>query len=192
MLPKKSDTRMTTASTPPVKKKRNQRPTLRQQRVAKKVSEVLRSKKASKDLTMGKILREVGYSETTANSPSLVTNRPSYQEFFSQLIPDEKLREVHEQLLNAVELDNYTMDAKLTDKDITEIVEKIKGCTVRKIVRVKGNKTATVYFYRPDNQTRDKALEKGYRVKGHFAQEKSDTGTKVAIVNVINYGKSER
>jgi len=152
------------------------------------LSEVIRKSKGQKGVTMGKILREAGYSESTAESPSQVTESKGFREMFDILIPDSKLAEKHDELLNAVEIDSYRMDAKLSDEEIEKMVEATKGFKVRKILRTKGEPTVLVYFWRPDNMAIDRALDKGYKIKGHYAAEKQEIEGTITTVNVVKYG----
>lgn len=167
-------------------------PTIKQRIAVEKLSEVIRNSKGQKNITMGKILRAAGYSQETSEKPKLVTERKGFKELFEALITDEKQAKVHDELMSAVELDSYTMSSKLTDKEIEEIVEAMKGFKVRKILRTKGEPKVTVYFYRPDSQSRDKALDKSYKIKGYYSAEKHDMSGTIDVVELTNYGSSKK
>jgi len=162
--------------------------TIRQQIAVQKLSEIVRKSKGQKNITMGKIMRAAGFSEESSLKPKRLTESKGFRELFDKLIPDSLLTERHEQLLGAVELDSYRMDAKLSDEEIEKMVEATKGFKVRKILRTKGEPTVLVYFWRPDNMARDRALDKGYKIKGHYAAEKQEIEGTITTVNVVKYG----
>ncbi len=115
-------------------------------------------------------------------------------------INDDDLVDTHKQLLNSRRLDHMVfplgpkdeknepqanlapeiktiMEAQqelerthLTDEDITQLINEA-NCVLRKIVH--GTNARHVYFWAPDNIARDKALDKGYKLKGVYAPEKS-------------------
>ena len=67
------------------------------------------------------------------------------------------------------EIDDNTMVANgestdLTDKEIIDMLAEL-GCKVKRIVH--GQQARHVYFWSPDNQTRVKATELAYKIKGH-------------------------
>ena len=164
-------------------------PTELQKIAVKKLAELSRKSKGQKNITIGRILREAGYSETVSLSPTKVTESKGFKQLLDEFLPDSKLAAVHDQLLDAKTLDTYQMDAKLTDEEVTKIVEDIKGCKVRKIVRFPKQDTVTVYFYRPDNLTRDRALDKGYKLRGHYAPEKQELD--ITAIKVVKYGSKD-
>ncbi len=168
--------------------------TMMQRIAVEKLAEIVRKSKGQKKVTMGKILRAAGYSEAVANHPTHVTERKGFKELLEELIPDSKISEKLHQQLNSVTLDSYTMSAKMTDKEIEEVVSSIPNCKVRKIVRDKLDKKVHVYFWRPDNLTVDKTLDKLIRIKGHYAPEKSEVehSGEVNVIEVNNYGSSKK
>lgn len=63
----------------------------------------------------------------------------------------------------------------MTDKEIVAMLAET-GCTVKRIVH--GETARHVYFWSPDNNSRNKALDTAYKVKGNYAPEKK------AIINL--------
>lgn len=59
-----------------------------------------------KPKTMGEMLLEAGYSESVADTPSKVTKGKSWQELMDQYLPDDKLAEVHQGLLNSTKIEH--------------------------------------------------------------------------------------
>lgn len=160
--------------------------TTRQFIAAKKLAEIVRKSKGQKNITIGKILREAGYKESVSESPTKVTQSKGFIELLSEYMPDDMVAKAHKDLLNAAKLDSYKMDAKLTDKDIIDIVESVGGCKVRKILRSKSDLFCTVYFWSPDGNSRKAAIDMFNKIKGNYAPEKQEH--KISGVEIIKYG----
>jgi hypothetical protein len=58
---------------------------------------------------------------------------------------------------------------KLTDQEIREMLGEL-GCNVRRIVH--GQQARHVYFWSPDNTTRQKALDMAYNIRGSYAPKR--------------------
>jgi len=71
---------------------RNQAPTRRQEKAFKI--------KMEKGGTMGEILRETGYSPTVIKSPSKVTHTKGWKELMDKYLPEDKLVDKHNYLLD--------------------------------------------------------------------------------------------
>jgi len=160
--------------------------TTRQLIAVKKIAEIVRNSKGQKNVTIGKILRAAGYTDSVSESPTKVTESKGFIELLSEYMPDDMVAKAHKDLLNAAKLDSYKMDAKLNDKEITEIVESVGGCKVRKILRFKTDNFVTVYFWSPDGNSRKAAIDMFNKIKGNYAPEKQEH--KITGVKVINYG----
>ena len=164
--------------------------TNRQLIAVKKLSEILRKAKGQKNVTMGKILKEAGYSDSVSKHPDIVTETKGFKELLEEYLPDALIQQTHKDLLQAARLDEYKMDANLDDKEIQSIVESVPGCKVRKILRFKKDLYVTVYFWAPDGQSRKAAIDMAYKLKGSYAPEKSkiDLGGQLEVVRIKNYG----
>lgn len=149
-------------------------PSIRQRIAVQKLSEVIRNSKGQKHITMGKILKAAGYSEETSKNPDQVTESKGFRQLIEEAVPDLKMAERFGMLTDAVTLDQYKLNASMTDKEVNELVESIPGFKVRRIQRSLLEKYLTVYFWRPDNMTIDKALDKLVKIKGYYAPEKRE------------------
>lgn len=158
------------------------KPTVRQKKVVAKLSENIRTKGKTKSL--GKILRESGYSKRTSEKPKLVTESKGFRELLKDLMPDDKVAQLQADLMESSTLDSYRMDVNLTDKEIAEIVEGIKGCKVRRIFRSKGD--VIVYFWSPDNNTRRAALDMFYKLDSKYPKEKEEGEAATAIKKYLD------
>ncbi len=63
----------------------------------------------------------------------------------------------------------YEDEEVLSDEDIKQLLSEV-NCTVKRIVR--RYQERTVYYWAADNQARDKALDKAYKIRGSYAAEK--------------------
>ena len=149
---------------------------------------------------LAEAIRDTGlYSEEVARNPSKITNSRSWNELVEEELPDELLTEVHTGLLKATRLDHMVFplgprtnkqkktiqalpkklstildaemqmqETELSDEDIVAMLAEV-NCTVRKIVH--GETARHVYFWAADNLARDKALDKGYKLKGRYGDE---------------------
>ena len=170
------------------KKKHMRRPTAKQVKAAKLVSENIGNPKPK---PMGEILREAGYSQETSESPSLVTASPTYQALLEKFMPDDDLANTHKRLLSMRKLDHmvfplgpegeddenlsgaspnqrndieeYVERTTMTDGEIKEMLAEV-GCQVRKIVH--GDTARHVYFWAHDANAQKGALELAYKLKG--------------------------
>lgn len=162
--------------------------TNRQLIAVKKLAEIVRNTKSQKNVSMGRILREAGYSETVALHPDKVTDAKGFKELLEIYLPEEMVAKTHHELLLSAKLDSYIMDSKLTDDEITKIVESVPGCSTRKILRVKGRDTVSVYFWSPDGITRKGAVDMAYKIRGNYAAEKHEVTGSFDVVEITNYG----
>jgi hypothetical protein len=124
-------------------------PTLRQQIAIKKVLE------SNGKIPVSKAMLEAGYPETTASNPQQLTQSKAWMELMEDYIPDDKLLEKHQEALNATKQIGAQI---LIDKDGKTISKENEG-----MIEV------------PDQITRLKAVELGYRVKGKLRPEEGAT-----------------
>ena len=164
--------------------------TVKQKIAVQKLVEISRKAKGQKKITIGRILREAGYSEAMAIAPQKVTQSKGFVELLSEYMPDDMVAKVHKDLLNAAKLDSYKMDAKLNDQEITDIIESVGGCKVRKILRFKRDAFVTVYFWSPDGNSRKAAIDMFNKIKGNYAPEKQEH--KIIGIEIVNYGDTKQ
>lgn len=94
---------------------------------------------------------EAGYSPATAKTPQKLTESKAWIDLMEEYIPDNKLLKKHEEALEAVKQIGAQI---LIDKDGKTISKENEG-----MIEV------------PDQTTRLKAVELGYRVKGKLKPE---------------------
>ena len=140
-------------------------------------------KKGQKKISLGKILRDAGYSHSKSLSPSRVIGTLSFQTLLDKYLPDETLAEVHGDLLKASVLSHYVFPASESDEEIKEIIESVQGCKVMKIRKQHSWKRA--YFWTPDNNSRLKAISEAYKVKNKYPAERLEV--MVAKVEITQY-----
>lgn len=134
-------------------------------------------KNLDKGMPMGEAMRKAGYKDTYARSPHELVGRKSWKELMELCFPDEDLVKIHKGLLNSKRLDHMVFSPPATDDEIKILIDEA-GCVLRKIVY--GEAIKHVYFWAPDNLSRDRALDKAYKLKGKYAAtEVKITGAKL-------------
>ncbi len=162
---------MPTTEKPKVKKTYNVQPTLRHKIAVQKLSEIIRKTKGKqKKITIGKILRESGYSESVALHPTNVTERKGFQELLEEYLPDDLVLETHKNLLKATGLDHYVFPPSTSDEEMKEIIESVPGCKLMKISH--GEQWNRAYYWVPDSKSRKDAIDMAYKLKGSYKAEK--------------------
>lgn len=147
----------------------------RAKKVIKKMVEI--TKKKDRKMTKGKILKDAGYSDNYSKQPSKFFKTKTVQELRAKYLPMDLIYKVHNELLAAAEISHYIFPVikgkkELTDQEIKDIIESTPGCELIYIKRG-DNYMGTVAFFRaPDNNSRDKALDKAYKIYGNYAPEK--------------------
>lgn len=138
-------------------------PTGNQKRVAETVAKkVGRGRKVS----ISKEMRKAGYSRSYSESPHRLTRSKGWEQLMEGYLPDNLLAETHGELVKAVKLSHYAFPKSEDKEFIEEIIKHVPGCKLVKIRTTKGWKRA--YYLTPDNQSRMKAIEAAYKVKGGF------------------------
>lgn len=117
----------------------------------RKLSDVIR---AGKSVSMGKLLRESGYSFSTSRKPKIVIGSLNFQDGLEEILPGEYLLKKHRQLLEKKET----------------------------IIAGRGKSKHLVRTSEIDPNAVAKGLEMAYKLKGRFDPEKSEN--KIKIVNV--------
>lgn len=160
---------------------------LRQKLVVQKLSDAIRYSKDRKSVSMGKILREAGYSRQTSLKPKLVTETKGYKEELARLIPDLTLVRKHLELLDAYKLKTCSFDKRLSDKEIRKIIEGRTYHKVRDIVRNKNNGNAVCRYWAPDYMARLRALDMSFKIKGYYHLDKQPASNTPVVVKIVNY-----
>lgn len=155
----------------PLKTKQKE-PTKKQELAFKALQEMLRNPKGRKGITMGKILKEAGYSKSMQESPNKITNSQGWQQLMEEHFPDGLLTEKMGEQLNAQEIDHYVFSSKTPDEEIKDLIEKDFGFKVMRISKADTWKRA--YFSVPDHNSRDKMIEKVLKLKNKYPAEKHE------------------
>lgn len=107
--------------------------------------------------------------------------KPSIIKAIEDALPEDKLANKHDELLNSMSLEKVYFDEEDDDELIREVVKQMPGYTLLHIV-AKCNKDGTViskyaYVSAPNALVQDKALDKAYKILGKYAPEKKMTLT---------------
>lgn len=156
----------------------------RQLLAVKKISEVIGKSKGKKHITIGKILRESGYSLSTSLTPDRIVQGDKFQELLEQHLPDNKLAEVHELLVGAEFRGKAYFNNRLSNDSIKEIVEGVSGCRLIRIVSNKAKDGKIAYYASPDSNSRLRAITEAYKLKNKYpAEQHEHTITSVRVTN---------
>jgi hypothetical protein len=108
-----------------------------------------------------------GYSEEYARSGG-IKYKKSWDKLLEERLGDDKLTNIHKQLITAKKLDYMLFTSEIDDADVYELLESV-GCTPKKIVH--GIQGTHVWFWAPDNRTRKDAMELAFKIRGKMSAE---------------------
>lgn len=162
-------------------KERKITPTLKQQIAVKKLVEISRNAKGQKGITLGRILRESGYSPATAIKPSQVTQSKGWDKLMEEHFPDDDLAVVEKGQLRASRIQHYIFPVSESNRSIKKIIENFPNC---KLVEIKTQHTwKRAYFYAPDNTAIGKSLDRIYKLKNKYpTKDDEGEGRKILII----------
>lgn len=139
-----------------------------------RVREIFKKVAEDPSKSVGSAMLEVGYSESSALTPSLITKSELWLELLDKHLPNTLAMETHVNLLKASRVDHMTFIAAqegIHDADINEMFLEI-GCKVRKIIH-RDNGARDVYFFMPDNKARAAALDMLYKLRTAYGADKA-------------------
>ena len=165
--------------TPTVKELRSPRQLV----VVKKLSAIIRENKGNKKITMGKLMREAGYSPTYSKHVGKLVKSKTFQELLEEYLPDDMLSKTHANITQAKSIDHRTFPKSMTDKEMTTVIESVAGCKVKKIKH--GDSANHVWFWMPDNTNRLNAIKEAYKVKNKYPAERHEH--QIMAINVTKY-----
>lgn len=144
----------------------------RQLLVVKKLSEAIGKSKGKKAVSLGKIMREAGYSPSFSKYPAKLIKTKNFQELLKEHLPNDMLSKVHAQVIQASTIDHRVFPESMSDKEMTDVVESISGCKVKKIMH--GEKANHVWYWTPDNANRLNAVKEAYKIKDLYPTQKHE------------------
>ena len=115
---------------------------------------------------MGKAMIEAGYSKAMAKNPYKLTRSRGWFEAIDGILFDDKLVQIHNELLDAEKIVKTKFPLFVSDKKIHSIIESGCEAKVAYIEELKGYKNC--YYLWPDNSARLRAVELGYKLKGYL------------------------
>lgn len=141
----------------------------RQKIAIEKLTEIIRSGGNLKHISIGKILRDSGYSDEYSEQPKVIMKGKNFQELLNHYLPDDNILEAHKGILSASKLEHHIFPDKESDEIIRETVESVAGCKLQRISKIGNYKHA--YYYIPDSQSQMKAISEAYKIKNKYAPE---------------------
>ena len=118
--------------------------------------------------TLEQAMIDEGFSPSYAKSGQ-IKRQPTWNALVKERFHDDKLSNIHSQLLVAKKIDYMLFNAEIEDSDIYELLESV-GSVVKKIVH--GIQGTHVWFWCADHRIRKDAVELDYKVGGKMAPEK--------------------
>lgn len=163
--------------------------TLRQQIAVKKLSEIIGNSKGQKNISIGRILKEAGYSDETAKTPQLVTESKGFREEMDNAMPDKKLVDTHEKLFRAVNINKIEFDQSISDIQIKKIIEGDSDNKIKGVIRTKNRNKIVCYYWSPDRLTRIKAIDMGYKIKNLYQTKEEAEQSTPKVIYITQYGE---
>ena len=151
------------------KKKKSNVVALKYKRVLDNVGKIRKDKNGKTVKTsLYQALLDEGYSESYARAGGHLPKKKTWEQLLEERLGDDKLSNIHSQLMIAKRLDYMLFTAEITDQDIYDLLESV-NCTPKKIVH--GIAGVHVWFWSPDNKTRKDALELAHKIRGKMSPE---------------------
>ncbi|MCR4306308.1 MAG: hypothetical protein NUV73_04470 [Candidatus Daviesbacteria bacterium] len=141
-------------------------PTIKQKIAVQKLVEIVRNNKGKKNITLGHILQEAGYSKAVSLHPTHVTETKGWNSLMQQYFNEESVAKFHKMMFESKILRWYTFPLKERDSAIRTIIESLPEAKMVKVLIIDKSKRA--YFTIPNLEFIDKALDKAYKVRGKY------------------------
>lgn len=156
----------------------------RQKIAIEKLSHLVANREGNEKVTMAKILLEAGYSPEYARSPSKLLKSKNFQELLNENLPDDLLTKVHNDALEAKNVDSFVFPLALENDEIKELITGW-GFKLTKISTGQTNKRA--YYAHPDHKIRLDAVKEAYKIKNKYPAEKHQH--EITAVKIVKYGE---
>lgn len=124
--------------------------------------------KHRKRVSLYQAMNDEGFSHEYAKSGGIKKSK-NWDRLIEERLHDDKLSNIHSQLLTAKKLDYMLFTSEIPDEDIYLLLESV-NCTPKKIVH--GVQGTHVWFWSLDNKTRKDSLDLAYKVRGKMAPER--------------------
>lgn len=141
---------------------------IRQKLAAKKLYEIVWSMKGSKTNSIGRALRDAGYSKETSLKPKLVTESKGFRDEMARLMWNETVIKKLRQLLDSMKLNKFVFDYPVSEAEVKQIIESETKNKVMEIV--KKRKKTVCRYWSPEEVAIAKAL---YLIYSHYGYYKS-------------------
>lgn len=137
-----------------VKEKKESAVQIRHKIVSKKIAE--------NGGKISKAMRETGYSPSYANNPQKLTATKSFKKLLDEYLPEDMLLKVHAEQIGSWRVNQMTFSKQVTEEQIYEFFESINRA-IKKIIEIPTG--ILVLYYDVDNNSRNKALEMGFKLR---------------------------
>lgn len=152
--------------------------TLNQNRVFERVKDQVRK---GEKVSVSKAMRGI-YAPSVAKKPGKVTETKSWKELMDKYLPESKLAEEHDNLLNQTRVEYFTFPKAMGDDDIRDHVESAG----LKVITINFSDKGKLAFYSvADAQAKKAALDMAYKLRGVYEDTKNGA-SKTLIVSGNN------
>lgn len=125
---------------------------------------IIYKKNYGSGITPTEAMRQAGYAESSLKNPKVLTESLDWQEAMDKFLPDMKLLEKHNQLMEAKKIERAEFPLWLGQEKIKEILEEA-GCQPRNFEINPVIEVIHVWYWAPDTAAQSKALELAYKLK---------------------------
>ena len=111
---------------------------------------------------IGKAMRDTGFSPSYIDNPQKLTNTKSFKKLLDEYLPEDMLLRVHKEQLGSWRVNQMTFAKSVTEETIYDFFESINRA-IKKIVEIPTG--ILVLYWDVDNNSRNKALEMGFKLR---------------------------
>jgi hypothetical protein len=133
----------------------------------------MRYKRIAKAVVEGsplkKVIKEQGYSDTIAESPTKLTKKKSFQELLNEIMPEEFVLDQHKRLYSEHRDIKQIRLESLEDEDIKQACDGYENVSV---VKKTEEGYTLLIINQVDRQARKDAVELAHRLRGSFSPTK--------------------
>lgn len=129
------------------------------------------AREVGKGMPVSKAMKIAGYSPSTCRNTTKVTKTEGFQKLLNKYLPESKLLDHHDKLLNQKQLNYFSFSKDMPDE---EIIAHLNSNGID-VVNIRYTDKGKLAFYSIDDANAKKsALDMAYKLKGSYAAEKHE------------------
>lgn len=134
-----------------------------------------------KGSTLVAAMKKAKYAPSTSKRTNKLTATDGWKELMDTFISDDDLARRHSEQLNSFKHSKLYFDMDDSDEMIEEVCEKL-GVELLYVKENKDKTGKTANVRAPDLFFRDLAIDKGYKIKGRYSEEKGDNNKTLIVI----------